>query len=314
MKVVFFGTPDFALTALRAVLESRHEVVATVCQPDRPGGRGLKTLKPPVGSLCESRGVSVLQPKKLRFSEMESLFRTTGAKIGVVVAYGKILSGKILDLPGEGFVNVHASILPRHRGASPVSAAIIAGDARTGVSIMKLDEGMDTGPLFRVVETPIDPMETAGELSARLAQLGARTLVEVLDSIEEGKAVAVPQSGDHSLAPLLTKDDGMIDWSAPARRIHDLVRGVNPWPGAFCGFRGGRVNIWRTEVSPSGAGRPGEVIQVGKDLLRVAAGAGAVDVLEIQAPGKKRLGPGDFINGARVSAGDLFGAPERKGI
>lgn len=306
MKIVFFGTPEFALPSLRRLLESRHRVVAGICQPDKPGGRGLKSLRPPVSGLCEQCGIALRQPDRLTKEEMKALFAETGAEAGVVVAYGRLLRQWLLDVPKLGFINVHASLLPRHRGASPIARAIIAGDEVTGVSIMKLDAGMDTGPVYASADTPIGREETAGELAGRLAAMGGELLVKTLDALEAGGALPVPQEGEATLAPPLSRDDGRIDWTRPAKRIHDLVRGVNPWPGAFAGFRGRELRLWKTAVAPEGSGSPGEILAARKNLLRVAAGAGALDLLELQWPGKKRLGPSDFINGARVTAGQYI--------
>jgi methionyl-tRNA formyltransferase len=238
---------------------------------------------------------------------LEALLRDTRAEAGVVVAYGKILRKWLLDSLPFGFLNVHASILPKYRGAAPVARAIIAGERETGVSIMQLDEGMDTGPVFCVKRTPIDLEETAGELMARLAGIGAEALIEVLDGLAAGTRKPKPQEGEGSLAPSLVKEDGRIRWEASAREIHDRIRGVNPWPGGTALFRDGEVRVWRSSLSPEGGGGdPGEIQVARKTILRVATGEGSVDLRELQLPGKKRVQSGDFINGTHVKAGERF--------
>lgn len=307
MRLVFFGTPAFAVDSLEALADSRHDVGACVCQPDRPAGRGRRVETPPVGQAARARGIPLLQPERLRAEEMRSLFEAHGAEIGVVVAFGKILRPRVLAIPARGFVNVHGSLLPRHRGAAPVARAILAGDKETGVSIMRLDAGMDTGPVFLSRSTPIGPDETAGELSGRLAAIGAKTLLEALDAIEKGVLEPRPQEGEPTLAPPLTKEDGRIDWARDAKAIHDRVRGVNPWPGAEATFRDKPVRIWATSPAEGGFGEPGEVVEVSKARLRVAAATGAVDLLGLQLPGKKRVSFRDFVNGTRLRAGEMFG-------
>ncbi|MHC4780525.1 MAG: methionyl-tRNA formyltransferase [Planctomycetota bacterium] len=307
MRILFFGTPEFAVPSFNALVESRHEVVGVVCQPDRPSGRGRNPAHPPVGGVCSDLGLPLLQPEKLRPEELERLFKEHCADAGVVVAYGKILRKWLLGLPRRGFINVHASILPRFRGAAPVARAVMEGEKETGVSIMFLDEGIDTGPVYLVKNTPIGPDETAGELETRLSEMGAEALVEALDGIEEGTLSARPQEGEASYASLLTKEDGILDWDAPAAKIHDRVRGVNPWPGARATFRDGPVRIWRTSRTDEPCEEePGRVILARKSLLRVAAGRGALDIQELQLPGKRRVGPADFINGTRLKAGERF--------
>ncbi len=308
MRVLFFGTPEFAVDSLEDLADSRHNIVAVVCQPDRRAGRGRRMEKPPVARTAEARGIPIVQPERLSAGDVWSIFEEYSPEIGVVVAYGKILPRRVLEIPPRGFVNVHASLLPWHRGAAPIARAILAGDAETGVSIMQLDEGVDTGPVYAVRKTDIDPDETAGELGARLAHLGAGLLLEVLEGIEAGSLAPRPQEGEPSYAPPLAKEDGRIAWTGNARDVHDRVRGTNPWPGATARFRDGEVRIWRTALAPvEDSGPPGEVLRAKKNLLRVASASGAVDLLELQRPGKKRVSARDFINGARVKPGERFG-------
>ena len=307
MRILFFGTPEFALPSFRALTESRHEIVGVLCQPDRPTGRGRKTESPPVGRICAEFGVPLHQPETLRREAMEPIFRDTRADAGVVVAYGKILRKWLLDLPQFGFLNVHPSILPRYRGVAPIARAIMGGEKETGVSIMALDEGVDTGPVYLARKTAIGPDETAGELGERLAVLGAEALLETLERIEGGGSTPNPQEGAFSHAPALEKGDGRIAWSDPAASIHDRVRGVNPWPGGTAGFREGEVRIWRTALSEAGGkGSPGEVVRAKKGTLTVMTGEGALDLVELQRPGKKRGSASDFINGTRVKPGESF--------
>ncbi|MHC5037065.1 MAG: methionyl-tRNA formyltransferase [Planctomycetota bacterium] len=307
MRILFLGTPEFARRSLDALMASTHEVVHAICQPARPVGRGRKRGSPPIAETCVDCGIPLSQPEKLKRSELEALLRDTRAEAGVVVAYGKILRKWLLDSLPFGFLNVHASILPKYRGAAPVARAIIAGERETGVSIMQLDEGMDTGPVFCVKRTPIDLEETAGELMARLAGIGAEALIEVLDGLAAGTRKPKPQEGEGSLAPSLVKEDGRIRWEASAREIHDRIRGVNPWPGGTALFRDGEVRVWRSSLSPEGGGGdPGEIQVARKTILRVATGEGSVDLRELQLPGKKRVQSGDFINGTHVKAGERF--------
>jgi methionyl-tRNA formyltransferase len=317
MRLLFFGTPDFALPSLEALRGSRHEVVGVVCQPDRPVRRGRRMDTPPVGRICRETGLRLHQPEKLEREPVRALFRESGAEAGVVVAYGKILKPWCLDLAPRGFINVHASLLPKYRGAAPIARAVIDGEKETGVSIMALDEGMDTGPVYAARACPIGPDETAGELSARLAALGAETLVETLDAMEAGgleprpqegtPSEPRPQEGTPSMAPPLEKSDGRLRWDRTAREIHDQVRGVNPWPGGTAGFRDGEVRIWRTALAEAAeGGQAGEVVVARKGILRVAAGAGSLELVELQLPGKKKVGARDFLNGTRLKPGEMF--------
>jgi methionyl-tRNA formyltransferase len=260
-----------------------------------------------VGRACEEFEVELHQPETLEREALEGLFRATRAEVGVVVAYGKILRKWLLDLPRFGFLNVHASILPWYRGVAPIARAIMGGEKETGVSIMGLDEGVDTGPVYLVRKTAIGPDETAGELGGRLAVLGAEALLEALEGIEEGKRTPEPQEGESSYAPALEKGDGRIEWNDSAAAIHDRVRGVNPWPGGTVRFREGEVRVWRTSLSEAEEkGAPGEVVRAKKGTLTVMTGEGALDLVELQRPGKKRGPASDFINGMRVKKSEVF--------
>ncbi len=308
MRALFFGTPALAVPSLDA-LARIAEVPLVVCQPDRPAGRGLELRPPPVKARALELGIDVIQPTKLRAPELAASLRALEADVAVVIAYGRILPRAILEAPRRGCVNIHASLLPRWRGAGPIQWAIVHGDAETGVCLMQMDEGMDTGPVIACARTPIDPDETAGELGPRLAAMGAALLAEELGRYVDGAIQPTPQ--DHAaatMAPLLEKDDGRIDWTASARRVHDLVRGMSPWPGAFTSLGGTRIMIHRTAVV-DGAGAPGEVLVASGDDLVVAAGEGAVAIRELQLAGKKRLGARAFLAGHPIAVGARMGEP-----
>lgn len=334
MRVVFFGTPEFAVPSL-AALARRHEVALVLTQPDRPKGRGRRLAEPPVKELARRLDLPVLQPERLDEAGMRPHFERAGAEAAVVVAYGLKIPDWLLAFHPRGAVNVHGSLLPAYRGASPVNRAIIDGDAETGVTTMLLASRMDAGPTLLQRRTPIGPEETAGELAARLAELGAGLLVVTLDGLASG--IVEPREQDESratFAPKLTKEDGRVDWSLPARRIVDLVRGVNPWPGAHTLLDGEPLKIWKAAVaarpggseappspasaesSPPGAAgpsaappTPGAVLAASfNEGLIVACGAGeAVALLNLQTVGKKPLLAPEFLRGHGLRAGTVLG-------
>lgn len=303
MRVVFFGTPEFAAVSLDAVLESKHEVVGVVAQPDRKAGRGLKVHRPETALLAESRGVPVLQPSKIRTDEFLDSIREMHPDVGVVVAYGRILPSALLEIPPHGFLNVHASILPAYRGAAPIQRAIESGEEETGVSIMQVDEELDHGAVFEIVRTPIDPDERAPDLFARLAKLGAAALVDVLDAIEAGTARASEQ--DHasaSLAPKIDKSESVVDWHEPARKIYDRFRAFEPWPGVSAVIGDERVRL--LEMYPvSGDGEPGSILDVDGNAIVVATADGALRIERMQRPGKGPVSGADFARGRQLSKG-----------
>lgn len=304
MRVVFFGTPEFAASSLEAILASKHEVVAVVAQPDRPAGRGMKLQKPPVALVAARAGVALLQPAKIRTDEFLAAFRSFAPDIAVVVAYGRILPKPLLDASPRGFLNVHGSILPKYRGAAPIQRAIEAGETETGVSIMLLDEDLDHGPVYSIARTPIGPDERTPDLFARLAEIGGAEIVAVLDAIEAGTARAVEQ--DHAAATFaakIEKDEGDVDWALPAKTIYDRFRAFDPWPGIRATIGGEPVRL--LDVRPSGGeGRaPGVVVAVDRESFTVAAADGGIRVLSAQRPGKPRVGGGDFARGARLTPG-----------
>jgi methionyl-tRNA formyltransferase len=308
------GTPEFAVPCLRALCE-RHEVALVISQPDRPAGRGGQLAAPAVVVAARELGLPVIQPRSARTGELRDALAATGAALAVVVAYGKILPRPVLDaLPG-GCINVHASLLPRYRGAAPVQWAVIGGEAETGVSIMQLDEGMDTGPVLLERRVAIEPDETAGELLGRLAPVGAQALLEAIAAIEAGTARAVPQDPARATyAPMLAKADGAIDFAGPAAAVAARIRGVDPWPGAQAVLRGQPVKLFRARAeagpgAPGAPGAPGTVLAIDAAGARIACGDGVVVIGEIQAPGRKRLALPQFAAGRGIAPGDRIERP-----
>lgn len=307
MRLVFFGTPDVAVLALRTLLASRHEVVAVVTQPDRPRGRGRKPSPPPVKEVAEAHGIPVLQPESPKdegFAERLRSFRP-GA-LGVV-AYGHILPVAVLEVAPA--INIHFSLLPRYRGAAPVQRALMDRATETGISAFLLEPTLDTGPVVLAERVEVGPEETAGELLARLGPIGARMLVEALDGFEAGSLRPVAQDSSYaSPAPKIKPEEARIDWAAPADRIVNLVRALNPEPGAWTTFRGKRMTVWRARVTDAPSGAPGEIIPMAKERFVVAAGSGAVEPLELQPEGKRRMSAEEFARGYRPGPEDRLGA------
>ncbi|MCK7579106.1 MAG: methionyl-tRNA formyltransferase [Chromatiales bacterium] len=302
LRLLFAGTPDFAVPCLAALLDAGHEVIGVYTQPDRPAGRGRKLQMSPVKALALDRGLAVYQPESLkRDPEAVEQLRALGADLMVVVAYGLLLPVSVLEAPRLGCVNVHASLLPRWRGAAPIQRAILAGDAETGVCIMRMEAGLDTGPVYHRVATPIERHETGGTLHDRLAELGARALVEALPGIAEGSPAPEPQ--DDALATYahkLSKDEATIDWSAPADAIERQVRAFDPWPVAQTTLEGATLRIWSAEAeSESNAGNsaaPGTVVGADRAGIRVAAGSGTLRITRLQPAGKKPMSAADYLN------------------
>jgi methionyl-tRNA formyltransferase len=307
MKVLFYGTPEFALPTLEALLRD-HDVVAVVTQPDRPAHRGQRLTPPPVKIRAEAAGLSVFQPPRLRDPGWPERLRAHGADVGVVVAFGQILSRAVLDAPARGSINVHASLLPRYRGAAPIAWAIMRGERETGITTFQMDEGMDTGPTLLSASTAIGPEETAGELAARLATLGADVLIDTLARLDT--LTPRPQRHEEATsAPRLKKTDGALDWTRPAREIADRVRGCNPWPGASTATPSGPLRIWRArplDVAASAA--PGTLVGAG-DTLAVASGEGLVLPVEVQPESRRAVTWREFLHGARLEAGARWSAP-----
>lgn len=299
LKTVFMGTPDFAVPCLDRLLSEGHQVLAVVTQPDRPKGRGRKLTPSPVKEAALAHGLPVLQPEKVKDPEFIARLAALKPDIIVVVAFGQFLPAALLDLPPLGCINVHASLLPRYRGAAPIHRAIIDGETATGVTTMYMDAGMDTGDMILKAEIPISPAETTGELHDRLKVLGARVLAETLAAIAAGEAPRTPQdNGAATYAPLLTRDIERIDWQQPAKAIHNLVRGLDPWPGAYCRHGGKLLKVWRCEVVPvAGGGKPGQIIAAGPAGIVVAAGEGAVRLTEVQPENRRRMDAGEYMRG-----------------
>lgn len=308
LKIVFMGTPDFAVPTLEAVAGAGHHVVAAYTRAPRPAGRGMAERRSAVHEAAERLGVPVLTPARLRDPADQAAFAAHGADVAVVVAYGLILPKPVLDAPRHGCLNLHASLLPRWRGAAPINRAVMAGDAETGAMVMRMDEGLDTGPVCLSERTPIGPDETAGELHDRLAPLGAALMVRALSALEAGDLACTPQPADGvTYAAKLTNAETRIDWSRPAQAVHDHVRGLSPFPGAFCEIeRGGKVErlkVLRTEVA-RGSGAPGTTLD---DALTIACRTGAVRLVTVQRAGKGPMAADTFLRGTPVPAGTRLG-------
>jgi methionyl-tRNA formyltransferase len=310
LRVVFFGTPAFAVPTLEALLHSRHAVVAVVTQPDRPRGRGHKVSDAPVKHRAIAAGLSILQPARLKDEGFLSALRALDADLGVVAAYGKILTEDVLQTPRLGLINVHASLLPRYRGAAPVHRAVIAGERETGITIMRVVKALDAGPMLATVRRGIGASETSVDVERDLAQLGAALLVSTVDALADGSITETPQDDAASTyAPRLTKEDGAIDWSRSAAQIHNLIRGLQPWPHAFTYRHGQRVILLRSEPPVDGAAdaAPGSITHAAGDDLRVATGAGSLRILEMQVEGKRPMTAREFLAGHRLTVGERFG-------
>jgi methionyl-tRNA formyltransferase len=304
MRVLFYGTPAFALPTLQALL-ARHRVVAVVTQPDRPAGRGQRPHASSVKTAALEHGIPALQPVRLRDPEWPARLAEHPADVAVVVAFGQILPRAVLSVPARGSINVHASLLPRYRGAAPIAWAIIRGERETGISTFQMDPGMDTGPVLLQRSTPIGPEETAGELAERLAVMGAHVLLETLDRLDS--LVPHPQDSDRAtLAPRLRKEDGTLDWTEPAAVLAARVRGLNPWPGATTVTPGGRLLIWRARAM-AGRGDPG-VLTRADGRIAVGTGAGLLEPLEVQPENRRAMDWNAYLRGARLGPGAPLGA------
>ena len=306
MRIVFMGTPEFAVPSLKALCENGYEVVGVFTQPDRPKGRGNKVIASPVKQLAAEKGIQVFQPIRIRKDGVEDL-KSLAPDLCVTAAFGQILSQEILDIPRRGTINVHASLLPRHRGSAPINWAILQGDETVGVTTMMTDKGIDTGDMLLKAETPYVPGETAGELTVRMAELGADLLIETLKKLEDGTLVRIPQDHENmTYDPMLTKEMGVIDWSQSAADIVNRIHGLNPWPGCSTAVEGGRLKLLRAEVA-QGAGQPGEIIVADpKQGLAIAAGEGAVRINQLQAPGGKPMNSKDYLRGHPMAVGTVL--------
>lgn len=309
MKVVFMGTPDFAVGALEAIIQAGHEVTAVVTQPDKPKGRSGQMQFPPVKECAVKYGIPVFQPRKVKEPEAVAELRRYEADIFVVAAFGQILSKEILEMPRLGCVNIHASLLPKYRGAAPINWVIIDGEKETGVTIMQMNEGLDTGDMLTKTIVPIEEKETAESLFDKLAQAGARLIVETLPKLEKGEITPIPQDDTQSCyAKIMKKSLGKIDWCMDAVSIERLVRGLNSWPSAYTFFEGKSLKLWRCDVlEESCTEAPGTIIRVSKDSIDVATGNGIIRILELQLEGKKRMDTKSFLLGNAWKEGMLLG-------
>ena len=307
-KLVFMGTPDFAVPALQAVHAAGHDIALVVTQPDRPKGRGRKVEPPPVKKASEKLGLTVTQPDNLRSEAAKQLLQAADADFFIVVAFGHLLRESVLKMPKRGCINVHASLLPRYRGPAPIQWAVINGDTETGVTTMLMDKGLDTGDMLMTAREPIGPSDTAGSLHDRLAQRGADLLVQTLKALADGTILGTPQvHSAATYAPLLKKTDGLIDWKKPAAKLEPFIRGMSPWPGAFTFWKNTRLKIYRSEIEASADNAlPGTVLNSRPDRLTVSTGDGALSILEIQSASGSRLPVSEFLRGFRIAPGELF--------
>jgi methionyl-tRNA formyltransferase len=308
LRIVFAGTPEFAVPALAALLDAGQRVMAVYTQPDRPAGRGRKLAASPVKQLAAERGLPVLQPRSLKDPGSLSEFRALSPDVLVVVAYGLILPPPVLEIPRLGCVNIHASLLPRWRGAAPIQRAILAGDSETGVTIMQMDAGLDTGPMLLKRSCPIGPRENAAELHDRLSRLGADAVVEALPALAAGELVGEQQDDSRACyARKLEKVEASIDWTRSAEELDRQIRAFNPWPVAFTDLDGATMRIWEAEPIPASAAgfSPGTVVHSGRDGIEVAAGRGVVRIRRLQMPGKRVMTAAEFVNARRIDGAVL---------
>lgn len=306
MRVAFFGTPDVAAVALRRLIESRHDVVVVVTQPDRPRGRSAAPQPPPAKQVAIDAGIPVLQPESPKHDGFAAELAAFAPDAGAVVAYGHLLPPAVLAVPPRGTYNAHFSLLPRYRGAAPVQRAIISGDDRTGVCVFALEPTLDTGPILERVEVAIEPDDTSGTLLERLAPIGADAIIRTLDAIESGTAVPQPQDdGLATPAPKIKPEEALIDWTLPAERIRNLIRGLNPGPGAYTTFRGKRLKIW-SAATGGHSGTPGAAVP-GDDGFGIATPDGSLHPIEVQPEGKRRMSAAEFARGSRIDAAARFG-------
>ena len=307
MRLIYMGTPQFAVEPLRALAAAGHDIAGVVTRTDKPAGRGRTLAAPPVKLAAQELGIAVLQPKRVRDPEFIGILRKTAPEAIIVAAYGQILPKEILTLPKFGCINIHASLLPAYRGAAPINWAIIRGERETGNTVMLMDEGMDTGAILMQESIPIGPDDTAGVLTEKLALLGAKLITTALPLIATGKITPVAQDGtEATMAPLLKKGDGLIDWDLTALEIHNRVRGLAPWPGAFCYLDKKMIKILATKAL-DGTGEPGMLYERNNNTLEAGTGGGLLRILSIQPEGKKPMTAGEFMRGHRGVAGKKFG-------
>lgn len=308
MRLAFLGTPVFAVPTLEQVVKAGHQVMLVVTQPDRPRGRGQQPAPPPVKQAAIRLGLPVYQPERIRSPEAVERLRELASEGMVVVGYGQIIPQVVIELAPLGIINVHASLLPKYRGAGPIQWAILNGETRTGVTTMRIDAGLDTGDMLLKAETEIGPAENAVELGRRLALLGADLLIKTLDGLKKGEIEPQRQNpAEATLAPLLKKEDGVMDWTLPAQVLQNRVRGLQPWPGAFTTFRGQTLHIWKSSISAGQGATPGSFLTARPPT--VTCGAESLELIEVQLEGRKRIAALDFANGQRLTENDRVGAP-----
>jgi len=319
MNLVFMGTPEFAVPTLKALAAAGHTIGAVFTQPDKPAGRGGQLTAPPLKRQALAMGLPVLQPAKIRPPEVFQLLKSLEPEAIVIVGYGKIIPQHIIDLPRYGCINLHASLLPRYRGAAPINWAIIGGETVTGVTTMRIDAGLDTGDVLLMRETEIGLEEDAVSLGRRLAEMGAPLMLETLEGVARGTISPLPQNHAlATLAPILKKEDGEIAWERPAGEIFNRVRGLVPWPGAFTRFRGDLLHIWKARAeagttsglaapSNQAALQPGALLVEGRRLFARCGQATLLELLQVQLEGRRRLSATDFLNGARIRPGERLG-------
>ncbi len=309
MRVVFMGTPDFSVPTLEKIIEAGHEVIGVVTQPDKAKGRGKKVLFPPVKETALAHDLPVYQPRRARDPEFIEEMKTLNPDVMVVVAFGQILPKAILDIPKYGCINVHASLLPKYRGAAPIQWAVIRGEKVSGVTTMQMDVGLDTGDMLLKKEVLLDEEETGGSLHDKLSTLGGDLLIETLKKIEAGDIHPEKQDDSQAgeYARMLDKNLGRIDFSMPAVEIERLIRGLNPWPSAFTSYNGKTMKLWKAKADNCGQGVPGQVIHVDKNSFTVQTGQGTLQILELQMEGKKRMDAGAFLRGCPLETGTMLG-------
>jgi len=311
MRIVFMGTPEFAVPSLESLVNSKYEVVMAVTQPDKPKGRGYRVCCPPVKQYALSKGIPVFQPEKIGEPCAVRKLAETNPDLFVTCAFGQFLTSDVLSIPKHGTVNVHASLLPKYRGAAPINWAVINGEKKTGITTMLTVLKMDAGDILLQREVAIDDNITAGQLHDKMSLLGAELLIETIQGIEKGTIEQIPQNDSEvTFAPRITSMTGKINWESSVRQIHNLVRGTNPWPGAFSFFKGERMRIWRTKIideTKTPAVKPGTILEISKEGFTVQTGKGLILVSEIQCDNSKRLTTCQYVCGHCVNVGDYFG-------
>lgn len=308
MRIIFMGTPDFAVPTLEALVTGGHEVIAAVTQPDKPKGRGKAVLMTPVKEKALEYGIPVYQPVKARESEFIEVLKSLEPEVIVVVAFGQILPKEILEIPRYGCVNVHASLLPKYRGAAPIQWAVIDGEEESGVTTMQMDEGLDTGDILEMEKIRLEKKETGGSLFDKLSRLGGKLILSTLSGLENG--TVVPRKQGETTTPyakMLKKTMGEIDWNMEAAAIERLIRGLNPWPSAYTSCNGKTLKIWAADVLPGGQGEEPGRVRAGKDSLLVETGSGLLSITELQLEGKKRMDTASFLRGFSIPDGTVLG-------